>query len=176
MYNISQVGSIYDSLTQKVKEDLDEQFEKGRLKGTDYANVYAQLMDRCLQLAFQSPLNEAQVRKINSDRAINEAQSSKDLLLKNAEIALKNAQASKVNSDRNIAEDQSQKDLEIKQEQKLLYQRQRQGFNDNVRLKLLEAQLNAWSMMFSSGMLTREPSIISQDKASTIYDDIVNSL
>ena len=115
MYDIAQVESIYDSLTAKVKADLNEQFNQGRIKGSDYANVYAQLMGQCLQLAFQAPLNEKQA---------------------------------------------------------LLYERQKQGFDDNLKQKMLEIQLNAWSMMFSSGMLSEKPSIITNDEASVLYNNL----
>jgi len=52
MYDVDQILTIYDKLTEKIKKDLDEQFNKGRLKGSDYANVYAQLMAEALRLSF----------------------------------------------------------------------------------------------------------------------------
>ncbi len=113
-YDIEQVKAVYDELTAKVKADLDEQFNKGRLKGTDYANVYSTLMNTCLQLAFQAPLNEEQTK---------------------------------------------------------LYERQRQGFDDNFKFKMFDSQMNAWSIMFSSGMLTAKPSIVSNDEVSKLYNN-----
>lgn len=118
-YDLTQVTNAYDILTAKVKADLDEQFNLGRLKGNDYANAYTQLMSQVLQLSFQTPLNDAQVQ---------------------------------------------------------LYERQKQGFDDNFKFKAFDSQMNAWSVMFSSGMLTDKPTIISNDELSTLYTNIKNTL
>ena len=66
--------------------------------------------------------------------------------------------------------DQSTKDLEVKQANIDLLNRQREGFDDNKYQKLFEAQMNAWALMFSSGLLTTQPSIISNDSASALYN------
>lgn len=66
--------------------------------------------------------------------------------------------------------DQSTKDLEVKQANIDLLNRQREGFDDNKYQKLFEAQMNAWALMFSSGLLETKPSIISNDSASTLYN------
>jgi len=118
-YDIEQVKTVYGELTAKVRADLDDQFNKGRLKGTDYANVYSTLMNTCLQLSFQAPLNEEQTK---------------------------------------------------------LYERQRQGFDDNFKFKMFDSQINAWGIMYSSGVLTDKPSIVSNDEVSFIYNEIQDSL
>lgn len=56
--------------------------------------------------------------------------------------------------------------------QTALYERQMQGFDDNKYQKLFEAQLNSWGLMFSSGMLTTKPDIISSDAVSTLYNTL----
>ena len=66
--------------------------------------------------------------------------------------------------------DQSTKDLEVKQANIDLLNRQREGFDDNKYQKLFEAQMNAWALMFSSGLLTTKPEIISNDSASSLYN------
>ena len=66
--------------------------------------------------------------------------------------------------------DQSTKDLEVKQANIDLLNRQREGFDDNKYQKLFEAQMNAWALMFSSGLLTDKPTIISNDSASALYN------
>jgi len=53
-----------------------------------------------------------------------------------------------------------------------LYARQRAGFDENKNQKLFEAQLNSWGLMYSSGMMTELPSIISNDELSTLYHSI----
>ena len=71
-----------------------------------------------------------------------------------------------------LNKDQSTKDLEVKQANIDLLNRQREGFDDNKYQKLFEAQMNAWALMFSSGLLTTQPSIISNDSASSLYNKL----
>ena len=71
-----------------------------------------------------------------------------------------------------LNKDQSTKDLEVKQANIDLLNRQREGFDDNKYQKLFEAQMNAWALMFSSGLLETKPSIISNDSASTLYNTL----
>ena len=47
--------------------------------------------------------------------------------------------------------------------------RQIAGFEDNIRQKMLEIQMNAWAMAFSSGMLECIPCFIDNDEASALY-------
>ena len=64
------------------------------------------------------------------------------------------------------------KDEELKQANIDLLNRQKQGFDDNKYQKLFEAQMNAWALMFSSGLLTTKPEIISNDSASSLYNTL----
>ena len=64
------------------------------------------------------------------------------------------------------------KDIEVKQANIDLLNRQKEGFDDNKHQKLFEAQMNAWALMFSSGLLTTQPSIISNDSASSLYNTL----
>lgn len=55
-----------------------------------------------------------------------------------------------------------------------LHIRQKQGFDDNKYQKLFEAQLNAWGVMFSSGMMGDvKPSIIKDDRVTQLYNTLV---
>ena len=64
------------------------------------------------------------------------------------------------------------KDEELKQANIELLNRQKEGFDDNKHQKLFEAQMNAWALMFSSGLLTTKPQIISNDSASALYNTL----
>jgi len=68
------------------------------------------------------------------------------------------------------------KNEEVLEAQRLLYDRQREGFDDNKYQKLFETQMNSWGLMFSSGLLTQKPSIISSDKASALYNELTASI
>ena len=64
------------------------------------------------------------------------------------------------------------KDEELKQANIELLNRQKEGFDDNKNQKLFEAQMNAWALMFSSGLLETKPEIISNDSASALYNTL----
>ena len=64
------------------------------------------------------------------------------------------------------------KDEDLKQANIDLLNRQKEGFDDNKHQKLFEAQMNAWALMFSSGLLTTKPEIISNDSASSLYNTL----
>ena len=176
MYDITQVQSVYDSLTTKVKADLDEQFNLGRLKGSDYTEVYTKLMDECLQLAFKAPIEEQQIVSMQNKDTIESTQSDKDLLVKQTQIdEMSQEITSMINKDDREAS-MLTTDTALKNAEIATQNRQKQGFDDNMKLKMLETQLNAWSMMFSSGLLTTSPSMITSDEASTLYTNLKNGL
>ena len=64
------------------------------------------------------------------------------------------------------------KDEDLKQANIDLLNRQREGFDDNKYQKLFEAQMNAWALMFSSGLLESKPEIINNDSASSLYNTL----
>jgi len=163
-YDLTQVNEAYDNLTSKIKTDLDNQYQLGRLTGSDYANVYAQLIGQCLQLAFQAPIDDKQISKLDAD--INMIQKQED----------------KINEDINLTrkqEDNLDKDLLVKDQQiasskaqEAVYERQKQGFDDKLKMDLTKMQLDTWGMMFSSGLLSDKPSIISNDSVSSMYSNL----
>ena len=57
-----------------------------------------------------------------------------------------------------------------------LYQRQKEGFDDNKYQKLFDSQINAWGLMFSSGMLTEKPAIVRNDMVSQLYTKLTSSI
>jgi len=60
-------------------------------------------------------------------------------------------------------------DTPMKDEQTQLYARQREGFDDDLRRKMLDIQMNTWAMMFSSGLMDEKPTIIQNDEVSDLY-------
>lgn len=71
-----------------------------------------------------------------------------------------------------LQKDNMIKEDELKQANIDLINRQKEGFDDNKYQKLFEAQMNAWALMFSSGLLTTTPEIISNDSASSLYNTL----
>jgi hypothetical protein len=136
---------------------------------------------------------EEQITASKADTAIKQIQSEADLTLKNQQAAKISKdilaieeQIASSQADTTIKQSQSAADLTLKAkqatkidketlsvvEQTLLYERQRQGFDDNKYQKLLETQMNSWALMFSSGLLTEKPSIITSDQASILYNHL----
>ena len=72
--------------------------------------------------------------------------------------------------------DKLKDDMLTSAKQRELYQRQIQGFDDNKYQKLFESQLSSWGLMFSSGMLTEKPSIITGDKVSQLYTKLTTGM
>jgi len=67
----TQIGSVYDSLETKIKATLDEQWNNGRLTGSDYAQVLSGTLTQAMQLAVQSVQNQP---TIDADIATKNAQ------------------------------------------------------------------------------------------------------
>ena len=183
MYDIEQIRYTYKQLTDDIKSDLDKEYKSGRLKGTDYANVYVNLMNTAMQLAFESPIKEQQVMEIKSRRALNDAQSVVQIETATKvarETSLVQSQIEKNNVERDF-EIKKMKDLlpeQIKKEKAdiSLILRQIKNLDDQLLISLLSTQLNAWSVMFNSGLLEAEPGIIKNDEVTSLYNTIKDNI
>ncbi len=149
---------IFDIIIKAANENIKIQNQTSRITGAEYAEVYLGTM--------QSAISEAMKFVLQTDTL------AKELELKQAQIAKINAEKDFVNAQLAMLGEQQAKDLEVKQANIDLLNRQREGFDDNKYQKLFEAQMNAWALMFSSGLLTTQPSIISNDSASSLYNTL----
>ena len=160
---------VFDIIMKAANENIKIQNQTSRITGAEYAEVYLGTMQSAISEAMKFLLNKEQ---IITDTLIKQEQSAKDLELKQTQIdvgleekRLKAAQA-------DAYPIQSAKDLLVKQANIDLLNRQKEGFDDNKYQKLFEAQMNAWALMFSSGLLETKPSIISNDSASALYNTL----
>ena len=162
-------SGVFDKLMHAINGNILVQHESGRIKGPEYAQVYLGSMQTAVveamkfmltkeQLAKDLELKAAQIAAIATENSIKQAQSDKDLLVKQAQI-------------NKLADDQL-----TAAKQRDLYQRQIEGFDDNKYQKLFESQLSSWGLMFSSGMLTEKPSIITGDKVSQLYTKLTTGI
>ena len=149
---------IFDVIIKAANENIKIQNQTSRITGAEYAEVYLGTM--------QSAISEAMKFVLQNDTL------AKELELKQAQIAKINAERDLVNAQIAAFGAQQAKDLEVKQANIDLLNRQREGFDDNKYQKLFEAQMNAWALMFSSGLLTDKPTIISNDSASALYNTL----
>ena len=149
---------VFDIIMKAANENIKIQNQASRITGAEYAEVYLGTM--------QTAISEAMKFLLQNDTL------AKELELKQAQIAKINAERDLANAQLAKFGAQQDKDLEVKQANIDLLNRQREGFDDNKYQKLFEAQMNAWALMFSSGLLTTQPSIISNDSASSLYNTL----
>ena len=163
---------VFDIIMKAANENIKIQNQTSRITGAEYAEVYLGTMQSAIAEAMKFLLNKDQIIK---DLELKQAQidaTEKEIEVKQAQInvaleekRLKSAQA-------NAYPLQAEKDNLVKQANIDLLNRQKEGFDDNKYQKLFEAQMNAWALMFSSGLLETKPSIISNDSASSLYNTL----
>ena len=179
---------IFDIIIKAANENIKIQHKTSRITGAEYAEVYlgamqtaiAEAMKFILQndtLAKELELKQAQIAKINAERDLVNAQIAAFGAQEAKELELKQAQINKLTADKALTDAQTlaypaqqAKDIEVKQANIDLLNRQKEGFDDNKHQKLFEAQMNAWALAFSSGLLTTQPDIISNQSATALYD------
>ena len=174
--DIAQISTVYDSLEAKVKATLDEQWNNGRLTGSDYAQVLSSTLTQAMQLAVQSVQNQpeidAKIAETNAQTALlitQESEAKLDGVAKRSEIdaqtALLGSQKAKVDSDKLIAETQSANDTAIKSAQKdLIIQqhstevqrtgfvmRQTSAYDDKLRIEEAKQLANIMGMFGAGG-------------------------
>ena len=137
-------SGVFDKLMHAINGNILVQYESGRIKGPEYAQVYLGSMQTAVVEAMKFMLTKEQIAK---------------------DLDLKQAQIDKLNDDKLTSAKQRE-----------LYQRQIVGFDDNKYQKLFESQLSSWGLMFSSGMLTEKPSIITGDKVSQLYTKLTQGI
>jgi hypothetical protein len=137
-------SGVFDKLMHAINGNILVQYESGRIKGPEYAQVYLGSMQTAVVEAMKFMLTKEQIAK---------------------DLDLKQAQIDKLNDDKLTSA-----------KQRDLYQRQIEGFDDNKYQKLFESQLSSWGLMFSSGMLTEKPSIITGDKVSQLYTKLTQGI
>jgi len=164
-YDIGQVTDMFDTLSAKVINELDSQFNKGRIKGTDYANAYAALLSTIIQVCIDVPLKDKQTQGLDKDIELKDAQIQQienDIEVKDKQVELQELQVNKdievkdkqiqqaendievKNKQLELQELQTNKDIEIKDRQIALQELQAE--NDiavkNKQLELQELQVN----------------------------------
>lgn len=137
-------SGVFDKLMHAINGNILVQYESGRIKGPEYAQVYLGSMQTAVVEAMKFMLTKDQIAK---------------------DLDLKQAQIDKLNDDKLTSA-----------KQRDLYQRQIEGFDDNKYQKLFESQLSSWGLMFSSGMLTEKPSIITGDEVSKLYTKLTQGI
>jgi DNA primase len=232
-YDYGEIALGFATLSKLVETKLAAEYETGRIKGTEYADVFNQLMQEILKLSFDSPLKDSQkeladaqvvdqqyvtqnirpgelakiecdtrlceskISLTDSQKSLTDAQTAdqeyvtanirpheaqlkeKELDLMAAKIDLEEAQVDLANKelllkDKEIELAQQkillmQKDVDYKDAQIRFTDRQIVGFDDNLKQKMLDTQMNAWGIMYSSGLLDQVPGIIAGCVVDGLY-------
>ena len=157
---------VFDKIMRTLNAHMLAQYKAQRLKAENFATVYVGVVPTVLQESMKFIMQKDNLLK--------------DLEVKDANIGLINQQTANLLKDDalkdanldllNQQKDNLVKDNEVKDANIALLDRQREGFDDNKHQKLFEAQMNAWALMFSSGLLSDKPQIISNDSASALYN------
>jgi hypothetical protein len=188
---------VFDVLMRSIDAHLDKQYTSGRIKGSDYATVYLGALQAVLAQAMQFVLSEqeaekkldlmaAQIDAINSEKTVKENQSSKDLLVKDSQMALQGAQKLAIDSEKGVKEAQSGKDLLLKQEQidaskantlmkqiqstkqNAVYDKQALGFDRDYKYKVAKSMVD-----LRTAGLTQGEAGIAQDGANQIVNALL---
>lgn len=118
-------NAILDKFIEVLGKNIEIQFDNGRILGSDFASAYIQML------------------QIASTQAMAWIQLTKELALKQRDLDMKdNANATEF----------CIKNKKAAMEEAVA-QRQIAGYDDNIGIKLLQCQLDAFSMIFSSGMV-----------------------
>ena len=195
-------SGVFDKLMAAVNKNIKIQYDEGKIKGVDYANVYMgslqTVLQQSIEFVLREKLVEAQIEGIKMDNIVKEFEIevkipkelellNKQVELAEQEVLVKKEQVEQLKAQTEQAVAQTalltrqQLELELngiadrasKEAQTSLYTRQEQGFDDNKNQKLFEAQMNAWSLMFSSGMLKEKPEIITSKAVDDLYNKII---
>ena len=160
--DVDEIKKIYEEMTPLIRRDLKEEFDECRITGPEFSAAYITLTQAILNGAMQAVVSIA-TKETDADRC-----------LKNEQCA--SSQATTARNDLMAAKDVSVKDQDIatKKAQEAVLVRQESGFDDNLRQKLFESQMNAWALMFSSGLLEDKPCFIASDEASKLYKGILD--
>lgn len=191
--DLDQVDALYTKMSQLVSADLDRQYSEGKISGATYAETYARLMNSVVAGSMDT-IAKIQISETNADRELKKAEYGvKDGQIKNLEkdLEVKDKQIEEIDKESLRRDCQSEADCAVKEEQKLnleydrtyvkpeevkFTKRRTLGFDDNVKLKMLETQANMWGVMYASGMLTCAPSVITSDDMSRLYCDLATQL
>lgn len=146
---------VFDKLIMAVNSNIEGQYNKGRINGADYANVYLGSMQsviaQSMQFLLQEQLVEAQI-----DNAL------KDVDIKERQALV--AEAKQADSELTSA-----KNRLVLEAQEALYKRQKAGFDDNKHQKILDTQMNAWGITFQDTDTTFVPNQIGQTEFDTSF-------
>ena len=125
-------SAILDKLLHVLGQNLKTQLDNGWIEGSEYANAYIRMMEIATMQAMAWIKMSKDIAAQNRQLDQADSKNSADVCLQNNKLAL---EEKKVDSDIKVA------------------RRQIAGYSDNIAIKLLQAELDAFALIYSSGML-----------------------
>ena len=159
---------ILDKLLNVLGQNLKTQLDNGWIEGSEYSNAYVRMMEIATvqamawikmskdiaaqnrQLDQVDNRNSADLCIQNNKLALEEKKIDSDIEIANKKLALEEKQVDnnfKIAKDK-LALEERKVDSDIK-----VANRQIAGYDDNIVIKLLQAELDAFALIYSSGML-----------------------
>jgi hypothetical protein len=177
MVDVEELGKMYNKLLTAAIDKYEDIYQQQKIDAEGYAALLAQTSVEAMKIAsslvLQQELTEAEIKLkekelLIKDKMLEKLEEEIDLLqTQDSELQANGLADRALKADKLLTE---AKNRESADAQISLYNRQEEGFDDNKNQKLFEAQLNAWSLMFSSGLLTDKPNIVNNDEVSTLYN------
>lgn len=182
-------NGIFDKVMKTYDENLRIQYDNGRLVGLDYAKTYYSLithaMERATDIEYKNQeldLKSVELCLRKSLECARMEMEAEKLLLEKEKLKLEREKIA-------LEKKKLEEDLKLQKLQQesvvsqiRLYERQFDGFDDNLLLKLLKIQVDSFAMLFSSGMLDFEikdlgesspiPTPLKADEYADIYNRI----
>ena len=152
---------ILDKLLNVLGQNLKTQLDNGWIEGSEYANAYVRMMEIATvqAMAWIKMSKDIAAQNRQLDQADNK--NSADVCLQNNKLTLEEKVANdklalekkKIDEDVRLQEnklalEEKKVDSDIK-----VARRQIAGYSDNIAIKLLQAELDAFALIYSSGML-----------------------
>lgn len=185
--NISEIEKVYGSLSTLVYTDMDKQYKEGKFNGATYADTWAKLMSSVISGALQAVVS-LQNKETAADRALKYANVDNTEGKTENEACLAESQCA-LNAAKTKAEDIKNGDApdgtsiygynkEVLQAQDNLYVRQRMGFDDNARQKIMDSQFSTYSILFQDLGLDSEtmPPLFDSESLQSTFNDTSGSI
>ena len=175
--DITQMGAVYDALEANIVSTLTTEYDAGRLKGREYSAVMTAalnaLITSCVTSVQEQPIKDAQVLDMKVRDFCMLANAQKDVELKDVEVRkvgkeglFTKAKIDSMTLDDAIKQENSTADLTTKAKQLLLmaaqsasetskatlYTAQKDFYNSQVELKVLESATNMLGMQAAGDM------------------------
>ena len=154
-------SAILDKLLHVLGQNLKTQLDNGWIEGSEYANAYVRMMEIATMQAMAWIKMSKDIAAQNRQLEQADNKNSADVCLQNNKLTLEEKVANDklVLEEKKIDEDVRLQENKLALEEKKVdsdikvARRQIAGYSDNIAIKLLQAELDAFALIYSSGML-----------------------